>query len=270
MKHGRAAASRVRDKDAAAFFTTAGITNPSEQIAINQLILKLKERGLWNSFDCVFPISKTSLNAALYCAKSLIQMTAVNNPTFSASGITFDGATQYLDTGIQMQNLVQSTLTSSHLSCYLTGSYNGTNCQLLGASQTISATTCRWYIAVNFSAGVHVNTNPRLYIGSGDCFTNETFTKGFLMGTRSNTAVNAYAYNSTTNTSGVNNSSTQSLALTTNRIFIGASSSGTNTPIGFAPQTIGFASFGGGFTQAQANDFAAIVQEYQIMMGRAA
>ena len=84
------------------FATSEGITLPStsQQILQNQVVLSLKDKGLWNKKD-VFSLFATDGNVdfALICWKRLIKMDAINSPSFSANaGFTGNGTSSYIDT----------------------------------------------------------------------------------------------------------------------------------------------------------------------------
>jgi hypothetical protein len=84
------------------FATSEGDTLPSanQQILQNQLVLSLKDKGLWNKKDA-FGLFATDGNVdfALICWKRLIKMDAINSPTFTING-GFDGngSSSYIDT----------------------------------------------------------------------------------------------------------------------------------------------------------------------------
>ena len=84
------------------FATSEGITLPStsQQELQNQVVLSLKDKGLWNKKDA-FGLFATDGNVdfALICWKRLIKMDAINSPTFTING-GFDGngSSSYIDT----------------------------------------------------------------------------------------------------------------------------------------------------------------------------
>ena len=84
------------------FATSEGITLPSasQQILQNNVVLSLKDKGLWNKKDA-FGLFATNGNVdfALICWKRLIKMDAINSPTFTING-GFDGngSSSYIDT----------------------------------------------------------------------------------------------------------------------------------------------------------------------------
>jgi hypothetical protein len=84
------------------FATSEGITLPSasQQELQNQVVLSLKDKGLWNKKDA-FGLFATNGNVdfALICWKRLIKMDAINSPSFSANaGFTSDGVSSYIST----------------------------------------------------------------------------------------------------------------------------------------------------------------------------
>ena len=96
------------DTDAITYFTAAGITDTAEKDAVNQLVLDLKGTGstpsgtdLWTDAAAFYPISPTSLAASAYNLRDTtnLNMTWANSPTHASSGVTFNGSTQYGDTG---------------------------------------------------------------------------------------------------------------------------------------------------------------------------
>ncbi len=97
------------DTDAAAYFTAAGITDSTERNAVNQFVKDLKGEGitpngndLWTDMPAIWPISPTSLAAALVNLRNpgTFDLTAVNAPTHAITGVTTNGTTQYFRTGL--------------------------------------------------------------------------------------------------------------------------------------------------------------------------
>lgn len=96
------------DASAVAYFTATGITDATEKDAVNQLVIDLKGIGstpnstdLWTDASAFYPISPTSLSAAAYNLRdtSSFNITWANSPAHAATGVTFNGSTQYGDTG---------------------------------------------------------------------------------------------------------------------------------------------------------------------------
>ena len=84
------------------FATSEGDTLPSasQQILQNQVVLSLKDKGLWNKKDA-FGLFATDGNVdfALICWKRLIKMDAINSPTFTINaGFDGNGSSSYINT----------------------------------------------------------------------------------------------------------------------------------------------------------------------------
>lgn len=108
------------DTDALAYFNAAGITDNTEKNAVNTLVIQLKDDSIWTKLSAIYPISPTSLSAAEVNLRTpgTFDITWVNTPTHSSTGVDFNGTTQYGKTG-----LIPSTdtflLGTSHGGVYL-------------------------------------------------------------------------------------------------------------------------------------------------------
>ena len=144
------------DADAVAYFTAAGITDTTEKDAANQLVLDLKGTGstpnstdLWTDAAAFYPISPTSLSAAAYNLRDTtsFNMTWANSPTHASTGVTFDGSTQYGDTGFNPS-------TAS-----LANGYDIT----LGMQIVNASVTCSWLIVWLIGAVAYKRATQDLY-----------------------------------------------------------------------------------------------------------
>ena len=151
-------AARI-DPDATAYITAAGITDPTEQAAVFQLVSDLKGTGsttnntdIWTGLDAIYPTSPTSLSAAEYNLKDPVtyQITWYNSPTHSSAGVAFDGLDQYGDTGYAPTDGLQN----DHSFGANFSAYSGGNGTLIGA-RTISP---NYYNAIT-------QYNSRIYYG---------------------------------------------------------------------------------------------------------
>jgi hypothetical protein len=88
------------DPDAEAYFAAAGVDEEPYLSAINQFVLDLKAASAWTDLDWLFLHANQDATAALTCLRSLTLATPQNSPVLTAGrGYTFNGTTQYLDTG---------------------------------------------------------------------------------------------------------------------------------------------------------------------------
>lgn len=182
------------DADAAAYFTAAGITDSTEQSAVNQLVLDLKGTGnttnnsdLWTSkLHAVYAISPTSLAAAAYNLRDTtnFNITWANSPTHSSSGVVGNGTNQYGDTNFNPNTSASlndfgvtiaintnetssdvdlgvrsATTTFVQLNSYFSGSAQGIiNTDAVGFTSAANANTIGVYTAVR-----RTSTDTELY-----------------------------------------------------------------------------------------------------------
>ena len=91
------------DPDAQAFFTSAGITDTTQQTAVNNLVVGLKNDGIWNKMKIIYPFVGGTATSHSYNLKdtTVAQITWTSGITHNSNGV--DGAnsgTAHGDTGI--------------------------------------------------------------------------------------------------------------------------------------------------------------------------
>ena len=114
------------DPDAQAFITAAGITNPTQQTAINTLVVSLKANGLWTKMSAIYPFVGGTATSHKWNLKDTTQyqITWIGGVTHNANGITGNGSNAYGDTFLNNNVLGQN---SNHLSVYVRSSSGGGN-----------------------------------------------------------------------------------------------------------------------------------------------
>ncbi len=93
------------DPDAAAFFarvTAAGGTlSATEQTAVNTLVVQMKADGIWTLMKAIYPMVGASSAA---CAQNLVSSsftgTLTSGWTFASTGVTPNGTSAYMNTGL--------------------------------------------------------------------------------------------------------------------------------------------------------------------------
>ena len=149
------------DPDAQAYITAAGITDPTEQAAVIQLVSDLKGTGsttnntdIWTGLDAIYPTSPTSLAAAEYNLKdpATYQITWYNSPTHSSAGVAFNGSNQYGDTGYSPIDGLQD----DHSFGTNFSAYAGGNGALIG-SRTLSPDL--WNGVLGYNSRTYYNVN---------------------------------------------------------------------------------------------------------------
>lgn len=252
------------DPDAAAFFQrvadATGTLSANEKLAVNQLVLDMKDDGIWNSMKAIYPMVGASAAA---CAQNLKSSSFTGNFTatgwtFASTGVTPNGSSAFMDTGLIPNTSL--TLNNTHLSIYSRtntasesrgdiGAYTNALTDALTIA-TAFANTC-FMGAYSFSAGINyiqfVNTDSRGFYINSRILT--TSLKGFKNNTLRATV---------TNTSGI---------LTTQSIYIGAENNNGN-PANYSNREYAFASIGDGLTDTEGSNFYTAVQAFQEILNR--
>jgi hypothetical protein len=92
------------DPDAQAFITAAGITDPTQQSAIDNLVIGLKADGLWTSMYAIYPVVGGTASTHKWNLKDPRDLNAAyrlqfnGGMTHSSNGILFNGTNGWADT----------------------------------------------------------------------------------------------------------------------------------------------------------------------------
>jgi hypothetical protein len=92
------------DPDAQAFITAAAITDPTQQNAINTLVLALKGYSIWTKFKAIYPIVGGSASSHKFNLKdprdldAAFRLTFFGGVTHSSTGMQGNGTNGYADT----------------------------------------------------------------------------------------------------------------------------------------------------------------------------
>ena len=245
------------DADAVAFFgrvTTAGgsLTN-TEQSAVNTLVVDMKAAGIWSGMKAIYPMVGASAAA---CAQNLKSSsftgTFTSGWTFASTGVTGNGTSAYMDTGLIPS--VNLSLNSSHIAIYHNQSTAGG--VSIGSSNNSYARGI--YISPRFpslnEAYIRINDSTGISASSSDA-------SGFWIASRTASNVIKVFKQNVTFISGTTTSS----ALSTRSIYVGG---GNLQIIEFSPLQITIASIGDGLTDTQAGNFYTAVQAFQTTLSR--
>jgi len=107
-KSGLVSAGSAFDPNAQIFITVAAITDPTQQNAINNLVIDLKADSLWDKIHYMYPFvggtaSQHSFNLK---APALFQITWSGGVTHSATGVLGNGTNGFGDTGFNPNGIV--------------------------------------------------------------------------------------------------------------------------------------------------------------------
>lgn len=249
------------DPDAQAFITAAAITNPTQQTAINTLVLSLKANGLWTKMKALYPFVGGTASSHKFNLKNPLDTDAAFRLVFnggwthSNNGVKPNGVNAYADTKLIPANSLINN--STHLSYYcrenISGAFIDFGTQYLADLSTY-----------NYSGTIYSDQYNR---GSGRATATSSDTRGFVFGSRTTSAIHKIYRNGSqvgsTNT-GVGNSLTPLV----DSLFFGAARTGVSTALYFSTRQYALASVGDGLNDSESANFYTAVQAFQTTLGR--
>jgi len=257
------------DADATAFITAAGITDATQQSAINTLVIDLKGYGIWSKMKAIWPMVGGTASTHKWNLKDPRDLDAAfrllfsGGITHSSTGVLWNGVN-----GFGRTYLLPSTLTANnaHLS-YYSRTQNITGNQLeIGCSNSGSGipeiSQSFYYNSSNYK-GFFDGSFPTNFLS-----VNNTTTTGFLNGNRTSSTVQKLFFNGaqigTTNT----NLKSSGYPPSPFYFFLGVGSYGSSTNGYWSKRECAFASIGDGLTDTEAANLYTAVQAYQTSLSR--
>jgi len=241
------------DADAQAFITAAGITNPTQQSAINTLVVDLKGYNIWTKFKAIYPIvgGSSSAHAVNLKTPGTFNLTFATGWTHSATGMT--PSVTYADTSLIPNSIL--SLNSTHISGYIRNNITSDG-PILSAENagTFANALYIWPKQSNTLNSVRINDNT----SSSSAVSYDV--RGLHLATRTASNVKKYRVNTTQ----IFNDTHASTSLNTSSIYIGASRNNAN----YFNNQIAFSSIGDGLTDTEAANFYTAVQAYQTTLNR--
>jgi hypothetical protein len=245
------------DVDAQAFITAAAITDPTQQSAINSLVIALKFYSLWTKFKAIYPIVGGTASQHKFNLKdprdlnAAFRLTYATGVTYSATGMVGNGTTGLANTQLQPSgNLTQN---STSYSFYSRTNTNTATIEMgVGLVSNILEirTSGITYHRVNGSAlAQHADANSL----------------GFYTGNRTaSTVINAWK----NGVKIVTGATTASSAPTTGNIFILALNTGAGTGSNYSTKECAFSAVGDGLTDVEAANLYTAVQAFNTTLSR--
>jgi len=243
------------DADAQAFITAASITDPTQQSAINQLVVDLKGYSIWSKMKALYPFVGGTASAHKFNLKDPRDLDAAFRLVFSggvthaSTGATFNGTNGYADTFLNPSTAL--LINNAHTSIY-----SRTNSDFLGiaigSEYNGSQRFVTWLRTSNTSYLIN-NSNSPAAISNSDSrglFVNNrissTGTRGTIRGTiYAQTIASAATYANA-------------------NINIGRSTNGGY----YDNREYAFASIGDGLLDSEANNLYLCVQQFNTTLGR--
>jgi hypothetical protein len=252
------------DTDAQAFLTTTSITDVTISNAVNNLVKSAKTHGWWDKADAIYPFVTNGTDNATREAdfklnlkdprddNTAFRLSFNGTWTHTSNGADPNGSTGYADTHISPStNLTQF---DHHLSYYSRENFDD------GSSDTEIGVNGYDYMIIRSSDIISAASNGGTQLASG---TNSDSRGFFLMSRTANNNLKIYG-------NGVqlaSNTNTETGALPSNNIFIGALNSG-GSGINFSNKQVAFATIGDGISSTLAGYMYDDVEAFQTALGR--
>lgn len=244
------------DTDAQAFITAAAITDPTQQSAINTLVVDLKGYSIWTKMKAVYPFVGGTSTSNSYNLKntSQYQITWIGGVTHSSNGVTFNGTNGYGNTGLNQLSVL--TQNSQHISFYSRTNTDGN----FGEIGVRSAATAYTILQVKYSNTFVAPINEAYVFADNSANANG---QGFYVGNRTGATLR----NNWKNGIKVHTSSSTSQTQANFNFFVGAFNN-AGSAAGYTDKQCAFASIGDGLTDTEAANLYTAVQAFQTALSR--
>lgn len=250
----------IGDSDADAFVNAAGITNLTQQNAINTLVKDLKGFGIWTKMRAIYPFVGGTANSHKFNLKDprdvdgAFRLQFFGGWTHSATGAKGDGSTGYANTFfVPNSNL---SINSGHLSYYSRTDFNEQKYQI--GIYVTSPTVSYFDLAIRYSNNTYGAVNSLT-----ESFFSDSVSLGYYLSNRISSS------NQTVWKNGIIriNGNISPNILSSLSVFINGAN--TNTPPYFpSAKECAFATIGDGLTDTEAANLYTAVQKYQTTLGR--
>lgn len=260
MSSFRPASTVSMDPDAQAFITAASITDPTQQAAVNQLVVDLKGYSLWTKMKAVYPFVGGSASSHKWNLKdprdldAAFRLSFAGGWTHSSTGSKPNGTTGYADTFINQLSVLSQN--NTHISYY-----SRNNVDAIGVDMGVKSPASSYTMIVSRYSGNFVSHVNEFYVFSDNAA--NTDSRGFFIANR--TASNVR--NGFKNSSKVYTSSSTSQTQANFKIYLGTLNN-EGSPALYSSRECAFASIGDGLSDADATNLNTAVQAFQTSLSR--
>jgi hypothetical protein len=249
---------QVTDADYVAFYNrviaAGGSLNATEQSATLQLVLDLKANSVWANMKAIYPMVGAS---AASCAQNLKSSsftgTFSSGWTFASTGVTPNGASAYMNTGLNPS--VELSQNNASFGIYSRTNRTGSVSIILGVFNGLSLLGTYMRYTNNI-------TYPAINDDSNGSSTIVTSTTGFRQASRNLSTTLNFSVNSTNTT--VTHASNGTINY---NVYLGALNS-LGVPLRFDTLEIAFTSLGNSLSISQMSNFYTAVQAFQTTLSR--
>ena len=248
------------DTDAQAFITAAAITDPTQQSAVNQLVLDMKTANIWTKMKAVYPFVGGTATTHKWNLKDPRDLDAAFRLTFSggwthsSTGALPNGTNGYADTYFNTDDTASTGLQSF-------GVYVRNNPTFAVDTQEIPTGLRNGIYRITYSS----STPTVIVLRSGGINSNIILSTGLIAQSRSSTS-SWYGVNNSTITT-LSSSVSVLTSETTRTFFLGAYNN-AGAANNFSTQELAFAFYGEPLLTTEMSDFYTAVQTFQTTLSR--
>jgi hypothetical protein len=254
------------DADAQAFITAAAITDPTQQSAINSLVINLKGYGVWTKMKALYPFVGGTATQHKFNLKNPLDTDAAFRLVFnggwthSTDGALPNGINGYANT--YLNPVIESlTYNNNHLSFYSRTSAAGgaTNFYEMGSGTNAAGGTSIFTRRSNDLAAYDTGdgvTNRLSYINTNG--------SGFYVGTSINTNIGYFFKN---NVAQSTKNPLTNISMLSYNFYLGGFNE-ENTNVYPSNKQCAFASIGVGLSLTESSNYYTAVQAFQTTLGR--
>jgi hypothetical protein len=254
----RSASGVPVDPDAQAFITAAAITDPTQQGAINQLVIGMKADGLWTKMKAVYPFVGGTSTSTSYNLKNTAQYQISWNGgwAWNSNGVTGNGFDSYGNTGFN-PNSAFSTNDSAHLSLYIRNNSASSQYVDFGSTNGVGSSTA-------LNSAYNNSALSLIHNGNTGISTTNTNTQGFYLGSRTTASIHKLFKN----TAQIGPTDTTSAGTRPNfNLYLGAYNV-NNTALYYTNRNYAFASVGDGLSDTDVTNLYSRVQNFNTALAR--
>jgi hypothetical protein len=254
--------NRAIDADAQAFYDATGITDETQKVAINSLVLDLKSYGIWSKMKALYPFVGGTASTHKFNLKDsqdtngAYRLTFFGGWTHDSNGVLPNGTTGYADTFLTLN--AAGAFNNYHFSFYCNNNpaADGTIRVDMGKGTTFYANLYIRLDNTNDFGGSLGSRNATSTNTDSRCYAIITSISSILAKLYKNGSV--VASNTNTQTATASNTAT---------IYIG-SQGFDSTAAQFSNKRCALASIGDGLTDTEAGNLYTAVQAFQTTLGR--
>jgi hypothetical protein len=248
------------DADAQAFITAAAITDPTQQAAINTLVVDLKGYGIWTKSKALYPFVGGTATSHKFNLKDPRDLDAAYRLVFnggwthSSTGAAPNGTNAYANTYLNPTS-AYAVDNNVHLSYYSRTNVNTTQVEIGSA---VAASGSYLMLEIRTTGTTYFIMNRTTAFATAL----DTDSRAFYIGNRIGTSEKGFKNNS--NVVSITNTA---LTRPNYNFYLGAVNA-ANTPLFYTSKESAFASIGDGLTDTEAANFYTAVQAFQTTLGR--